>query len=523
MFHADSPEADTTVKPTSESPAIAGRLSGDEAILHHVVRLVPGFLIAVAVVQWVMNNLPLVAKPGYEVDFTIYYSAALALNANPHANIYDLGLLRSVAVAHHLPHLPQYPYLYPPFLALVLRPLTGMPLLQAETVWNELCLLFWLASALLIVYWLRVGLAGHGRVALAPIQRLWSPQWRDRLMPATLTLFAVALGVFVALTYQPLLHAMLLGQVSIFVFLLLLTVPWLMRRRMPEVAGVVLALATMLKLFPILLIGYFIIRGQWRVALGAALGFAGMGITLVVAGVPIRPAIHAILHNGSAQELFYNNQALSRVPVWIEAFGGTKPGPTPDTAATFIGNGLIAVVAAIFVGTVLWIAWRELPWRIRRPDGRAHDGVDRSITDMLGYSWAICTMLLVAPIMWEHYQPWELAPLVFCFGYTVREVAAGRLPVGKPRRALVIISVLIAGYVVSMNALPFNYDSLNTFSVGPIFLGIPLRPVFMLLRPLSAVLVWLVSGYLFLTASRVRPVAADSPAYPSRTSETVPA
>lgn len=523
MFHADSPEADT-VKPTSESPAVAGRLRSDEAILHHVVRLIPGFLIAVAVVQWVMNNLPLVAKPGYEVDFTIYYSAALALNTNSQANIYDPGFLRSVAVAHHLPHLPQYPYLYPPFLALVMRPLTGMPLLQAETVWNELCLLFWLAGALLVIYWLRVGLAGSTRVSLAPISRLWSAEWRGRLMPSTLTLLAIALGAFVALTYQPLLHAMLLGQISTFVFLLLLIVPWLLRRKQPEVAGVALAIATMLKLFPILLIGYFVIRGRWRVALGAALGFAGMGVALVIAGVPIRPAINAILNNGSAQELFYNNQALSRVPVWFAAFGGTVPGAAPDATTTFIGNVLIALVAVIFVGMLLWITWRALPWRARQPDGHVRDGVEREISDMLGYSWAICTMLLVAPIMWEHYQPWELAPLVFCFGYTVREFAAGRFPVGKPRRALMIIGVLIAGYVVSMNALPFNYDSLNTFSIGPVFLGVPLRPLFMLLRPLSVVLVWVVSGYLFVTASRLRPAAVeDSSAYPSHTSETVPA
>lgn len=501
------------IAPAGNAPSLSGTSPSDAAILRLVVRLIPGFLIGVAVVQWIITTITFVAKPSYEVDYTIYYSAALALRADPRANIYDLTYLQQVAAAHHLPYLPHFPYLYPPFLALVMEPLASLPLLQAEKYWNEFCLVCWLACTLLLVYWLRVGLASRVSVELAPVSRLWSRQWHGRRVPTGLTLFAVALGVFVSFTYEPLLHVLILGQISGVIFLLLLAVPWLMRKRLPEVAGLALALATMLKLFPILLIGYFIVRRQWRVALGAALGFVAMGTALLLAGVPIQPAIHAILTNGTAQDHFYNNQALAQLPIWLAALVGRGPGPHTSPVTTLAGYVLIALVALTFVVVLLRCAWQELPWRTRYRAQREAGGEDRAMRDALGYAWAIATMLLVSPILWQHYQPWELAPMAICLGYALHRLAArGATFKSLRQRETLVVVALIVAYVASMNALPFNYDSVSYFTVDPYLFHIPLRPFFMLLRPLSAVLIWLASGYTFVTAARdSRPEAPEDP------------
>lgn len=493
----------TTASETLVDEAMSG---GEEAILRLTARLVPGFLIGVAVVQWIFNTISFIAKPGHEVDFNIYYTAALALRSNVHANIYDLNVLRGVAAAHHLKVLPEFPYLYPPFLAIVMQPLAGLPQIEAEKLWNGFLLVCWLACTLLVIYWLRVGLAARISVELAPVSRLWSRQWRGQVLPSGLTLFAAALGIFVSLTYEPLLHVLILGQISSVIFLLLLLVPWLMQKRLPEVAGIALALATMLKLFPILLIVYFLVRGKWRVALGAVIGFAGMGAATLMSGASIQPAIQAILASGTSQDHLYNNQALAQVPIWLFALIGHNPGPTTTRVASLAGYTLIAAVAAVFAVVVLSLTWRKSHQHTPYMKKLMAAGAGRETSDMieiLGYAWAISTMLLVSPILWQHYQEWELAPLAVCLGYALRHLAAGgtrsrRLPW---RRESLILVVLLFGYLFSMNALPFNYDSAGFFSLDPVFFHVPLRPIFMLLRPLSAMLVWAVSGYLFISTT----------------------
>jgi hypothetical protein len=51
---------------------------------------------------------------------------------------------------------------------------------------------------------------------------------------------------------------------------------------------------------------------------------------------------------------------------------------------------------------------------------------------------------------------------------------------------------------MTMYQLPFGYDRDSTLGLSALFLHHPVRPLYMLMRPLGGVLLWLASGTLFL-------------------------
>jgi hypothetical protein len=72
---------------------------------------------------------------------------------------------------------------------------------------------------------------------------------------------------------------------------------------------------------------------------------------------------------------------------------------------------------------------------------------------------------------------------------------------------------------MTMYQLPFGYDRDSTLGLSELFLHHPVRPLYMLLRPLSGVLLWLASGALFLRSSRLDTTwPAETVAAPTATS-----
>ena len=67
--------------------------------------------------------------------------------------------------------------------------------------------------------------------------------------------------------------------------------------------------------------------------------------------------------------------------------------------------------------------------------------------------------------------------------------------------ALPLVAIVVA-YAVTTADFPLGYDLVEHFAPGPTIFGLPLRPIFMLLRPFGALLVWLVFGWLVLKGSQ---------------------
>jgi len=444
-------------------------------------------------------------------DFSFYYDAALAYRDNSHANIYDPRVLQAAAHAHHV-FLGVGVYQYPPLLPLLVMPLTFVGFQTASRIWLFMNVVLWLIGTILLAGLLRRALVGeelprtrtHVHVAdsvrsgnriAARLTAAWSAL-------STADLFAYALATFISLTYAPLAQSLELGQASMSIFFLIVLSIWLLRRGSLGWAGAVLGLATMIKLLPIILIAYFVLRGNWRVV-GGAIG----GIALLLLGIIVALSPQAVLDmgaipaNGASDSMRFQNEALARVPMWIAvALGGH-----PSALWLAMGYALIGLVAIAFVAGVLMVTRRAVPAE-ESAGGPSHKRMTLSTLDFLGFGWTLCTMVLVSPIFWEHHAAWLLPALVFCLGYVVHQLSDTQRadePAPAPGRVLVILcALLIGGYVLTMYALPFAYDTDSSYTIGPYFLHIPLRPAFMLLRPVGAVLLWVAAGALFLLLSK---------------------
>jgi Glycosyltransferase family 87 len=478
--------------------------------LHRLlVSILAAFVAVPSTFWWIMQASTILKDPG-GFDFCIYFAAALALRDNPHANILDLHVIQAAALRHHAPN-PVMSYVYPPLMAVALVPLTQLPYVEAARLWVELNLVLWLVATALLAglfaYALRGVQPNERRAASSArgaglVARLRGKlnSWRH---PSTIAVFALGTAVFASLSHEPAVKGVMLGQVSIVIYFLLVLAPWLMRRGQPELAGAVLALATVIKIFPIVLIGYYVMRGRWRVTAGAAAGFAILIALMVhVVGLQGLLATRAIFTVGTQLSAAANNQALAHVPMWVAAELGRQPGPK----TLRLGYVLIATVAAIFALGMVGTALRDFRMRHETPA----DQVAGSPHDLVGYAWAICTMLLVSPIVWEHYGSWLLPAFACCLGYAAHRLA--HLPRNLDSRvsrlwAIFAVVAVVAAYAATARLFPFNYDSEAGLSPGPYLGQIAIRPLFMVLRPLGTTMVWVASGWLFL---RPRLVAREA-------------
>jgi hypothetical protein len=497
----EMPPSGTSAQPHQPHSEAVARLGlAPERAPRVLVAVLSAFVAVPSFFWWIIQTSAVVKDPG-GFDFCIYFAAALALRDNPHANVLDLHVIQAAALRHHAPN-PVMSYVYPPLLAISLIPLTALSYVDAARMWVGINLALWVLVTCMLAGLLTYAFTGRQtslRAQVAAISSGGVAHWlrgvlNTWLHPSTVAVFALGVAVFASMSHDPTVKGLQLGQISIVIYFLLLLVPWLVRRRQMELAGAVLALATTIKIFPIVLLGYYLVRGRWRVGVGAAAGFAVLYVVMVrVVEVQGLLATTSIFSVGTQLSLAANNQALAHVPLWIAAELGRQPGPK----TLRLGYVLIGGVAALFALGMLVTAWRDL--RSRKsppPDQRAG-----SPHDLLGYAWAICTMILISPIVWEHYGSWLLPAFACCLGY-----AAFRLtepsPAGKGRarawQATFAVIAVVIGYAVTARLFPFNYDSEAALSPGPYIGHIAIRPLFMVLRPLGTTLVWIALGWLFL-------------------------
>lgn len=465
-------------------------------------------VVAASIIQWIMQSATMVISRQGAPDFSVYFTAALILRDNLHANLYDPHLLRATANLHHTYLVKRFAlYLYPPLLAILTIPLTFFSFLTAARIWMCLNFVLWIVSAVLVADLLRYALLN--REASTAEERLPGANATSAIPPRSVlaralqsvrglsntTIISIAVAVFLCATSYGLQQGVALGQVSMLIFFLVLLAPWLIRRGHPMLGGAVLAFAALIKIFPAVLIGYYLLRGRWRVVAGAIGGFVvlTLGMAAVIGPVGILSTT-AILTNGKASGVQLQNQSLSRVPLWLAAMFGRNLGKL----SSLIGHGLIAAAGLAFCASVL-LVWR----RERRRHATSATVPARMDHDLLGYSWALATMLLVSPVTWPHHFPWLLPAVVFCLGYTARQWATGAgTASGQSRGTIAIIALLALGYALTMFQLPYNYDAAEQFTLGPRLSIFWVRPFFMLERPLGAILIWCCAGILFLRYSR---------------------
>lgn len=253
-------------------------------------------------------------------------------------------------------------FTYPPFAALLLRPLGALPEVPTQVTWLALTFIGVLLLALALVW----GLHKEGRLA--------RPTLRE---PGTWT---VVLWLAVALLVStPTLGHVVVGQVSLALVLLVFTDLTLVP---PRWRGPLTGIAAAIKLTPLVFIGYLLLARQWRASAQAGLTF----LACSALGWLVLPRESAAYWgfwlwqpSRVGNPAMEDNKSLLGLVSRVAGAGGSAT--------------VIWLVAVVFVAAV----------GLRHAIRLSHAGLHAS-----GALVAGCISLAVSPISWPHHQFWVL-------------------------------------------------------------------------------------------------------------------
>jgi hypothetical protein len=329
--------------------------------------------------------LPALIRVPDSYDFAAYYVAARVLNAGE--PLYDTSLM--IAAATSDGQTIAFPaYIYPPFLAALLRPIAVLPFGIAKTLWfgfNLVCLF----------------------VSLWLLTRLIGLSWR--------TLLPIGL---IALVIPAIYDTLLLGQVNLLLLILISGSVCLSSRptSLPReiAAGLLLGIAVAIKLFPIVIGFSYIVRRRF-VALASMLGgmLAMLIVGIVVGNGPentfryytqVLPGFAGGTNNPGEQSIWPIMGRLFSLNTFNFAFLTTENHTTvivhPILNAPIAGS-ILALVGAICITLITVLSLIR-----SSPDNQA-------IPALPEYSLMIVLILLTFPIVHDHYLSLLCIPIFY--------------------------------------------------------------------------------------------------------------
>jgi hypothetical protein len=236
-----------------------------------------------------------VARRAHDIDFGAYYTWAYGIRhgINPYViesirPLFDWLAIKPMAAN------------YPPTFILAFEPLTYLSIEHAFALWSAINFALLLAA---------IGLLFS---IVKPISRP--------------ILFGVA-----ALMYGPVTDALYWGQAEIVVFFLLALALWAMQKNNDVFCGLILGIAVLCKLYPVLLLGYFLICRR-RVVVIYACVTIGVGalVSLAVFGMPINLTFLRQIRTSSGETVWayrvdFPLSAMISRSVWLVAGHNLTP------------------------------------------------------------------------------------------------------------------------------------------------------------------------------------------------------
>ena len=269
-------------------------------------------------------------------------------------------------------------YIYPPFFAEVLAPLTPLGLVAAARVWLVVVQVTFLGALMLLLH-INPELPRAGR-----------------------RLFLVA-----AFAFMPVYLNFKFQQVATLWLLLLTALLWAGLRRRDGIGGVLLALAASLKVSPGFFIPLLARLGRWRMAItGSVVLLALTAVTMLLAPhswqffTVVLPRIGlgtANWDNGSIDGL------VSRIAELDPGLFGA--------GTQSIGKLVIALSAAGVIGLTLWV-------------GRS--GGDSTWTLRLSAAALVCALLIASSVTWQHHLVTLLLPVATGMAWVAARRPAAR-------------------------------------------------------------------------------------------------
>jgi hypothetical protein len=250
----------------------------------------------------------------------------------------------------------------------------------------------------------------------------------------------------------PLFYSVLEGNLTHYVLLLLVGGLFLLDRNRGFVAGVLLGVATIIKL-PLAVLGpYFLMRKNWRVlgGYGAALGLLG-GLSLLFFGSDLHFIWFEQVVLRFAQNPFaaYNAQSLDS---FLTRFLVPR-GPQDWSPVALPVDFRVALIVArgALLGSIFWLFW------IFKADRRQN--AQKEFCAVLSLS------VVAAPVSWTHYYLFLLIPWAF--------YVAGKWPVPGPSKlgssllaATMILGSLPVGPLPIANRTAYSILTSHYFYAG---------------------------------------------------------
>ena len=359
------------------------------------------------------------------IDFSVYYLSALTAHQGMDPYRANFGTLAKQfhfnikGIAHATD---------PPTFVVCIEPLALIGPKAAYWLWIGINAAM-LAAALFLLFGPGTGLAAGAALALAAFALLYPP---------------VADHFFYAQSKIPILLA------------LVLMARWMEAGR-DAAAGLMLALAGLLRLFPMLLLVYLALRRRWRMLVYAAIWVAAGAIaTVAVLGftssLDFVRALPILTEQRPA--LFANNVAISAaVSRLFWAIFGVKPWGGLDAARVVAG---LLAKAAVFAMTV-WATVSTSDGNCNVGSGKGAGG-DRLRAELS--LWIIAAVML-SPIAWTY----DMVLVLFLFAALAQASVRGR--VGSRAVWLAVLSFLarpsIAGPQAVLWWIAWRIPALQTF------------------------------------------------------------
>lgn len=304
-------------------------------------------------------------------DFWILFRGARAwVNGG---SLYDL----EAVATNHFGHVFKVPPFYGMFFVPMARAFDGQSVLVAHRVMNVALII---ATALL---WLRM--------------------WRIPLISLS------AAALLIVFNFRPLADTIAFGQIDLVLLFVLTAALWALREGRDGLAGALVALGTLFKLYPVILLVFFVLKrrraGLWGFALGMLL-FNGLAIA-VMGWEMHRVYLFDVLPKIGGTTAWIENQTLSGFIARLAV--------SPMSATIFQDQTLRLLGTALSAGVALAVcALALIPFDRRSP------------AFALQYGLFLLLMVLCVPAAWMHYE----TLLVIPFAAMLLHLWGQRTPLG---------------------------------------------------------------------------------------------
>ena len=336
-----------------------------DRLLLLLVIVIGAYYLTWSVVQWVT-----LTPAALQFDFVNYFGGA---QAAAHGTDIYADFKRSWGSEAWV-----VAYIYPPFFALVLAPLTSLGLLAAARIWL-----------------LAVHAAFFGSLALIlRIHPELSRGGRRLLLLASLGFMPVYLN----LKFQ---------QVATVWLLLMTAALWAALRRRAGLAGALIAAAASLKVSPIVLIPLFARLGRWRIAVLAGVTLVGLTVVTMLAAPGSWQFFTVVLPRIGLGTANWDNGSIDGL---VSRLAQLAPGLLGDATQT-VAKVVIIAAAVIVIGVTLWRAGQP--------------GIAQAWALRLSVAALITALLIVSSVTWQHHLVTLLLPMATGIAWiTVRRPGA---------------------------------------------------------------------------------------------------